>query len=241
MSNPSDAFVPRSSDFSGGTEHPIMTALNEWKTAHTLMSNTILSYLAACATLRASYATPIRQPSELSTIKEATRAVSSELKLLALEEAALRTMRISLAESVNNSATIAPANRLPPEVLSRIFVLSRTCCVRDVGYQMNGFADVCTYWRRTALDMAHLWTHVDVGPNISGGLTKLLLYRSKKMPVHVHIIEPGEAKGEEEEENDNEPEPDEHVCAYQVNGIMTTLVLEIQYMGWIYAFHLRCI
>ncbi|KAG9118292.1 hypothetical protein FRC07_007263, partial [Ceratobasidium sp. 392] len=162
------------------------------------MSDTILCYFAACADLRASYATPIRQPSELSAIKEVTRAVSSELELLALEEAALRTVRISLAESVNNSAVIALTNRLPPEVLSRIFVLSGTRCVRDVGYQMGGLAGVYD-------------------------LTKTLLYLSKNTPIHVHVIESGGEGEEEEEIIDAEPEPDEHVCAYKVEGIVTML------------------
>ncbi|KAG9120803.1 hypothetical protein FRC07_003563, partial [Ceratobasidium sp. 392] len=200
-----------------------MTALSDWKAARTLLSTTILSYIAACANLRASYTTPIRQPSELSTIKEATHAVSSELKLLALEEGALRTVRISLAESVNNSALIASANRLPPEVLSRIFVLSGTRCVRDVGYQMNGLAGVCTYWRRIALDTGHLWTHIDVGPKIPGVLTKALLYRSKNKPIHVHVIESGGEEEEEEEVIDDEAEPNEHVCAYEAEGIVTML------------------
>ncbi|KAG8764887.1 hypothetical protein FRC12_007819 [Ceratobasidium sp. 428] len=90
----------------------------------------------------------------------------------------------------SNPATTAHANRLPPELLSRIFSLMGFFCVLDETSRINGPAGVCRYWRQVAVDAAYLWTHVDIGTKVPRGLTELLLRRSKSAPIHVHAISP---------------------------------------------------
>ncbi|KAG8703722.1 hypothetical protein FRC09_003984, partial [Ceratobasidium sp. 395] len=168
----------------------IQSALIQWKTARTFLSSTIQSYLAVCATLRASYAgTLVYQSNEQDTIKEALATICTELESLASEERLLYNTRVSFAAVISNSVTLPNVNRLPPEILARVFKFSRTFCARDDVYWTNGPTDVCRYWRQVALDTVHLWTHIDIGPDIPTNRTKLLLNRSKHAPVHIHVLE----------------------------------------------------
>ncbi|KAG9120801.1 hypothetical protein FRC07_003561 [Ceratobasidium sp. 392] len=148
-------------------------------------------------------------------VEEALAAIDSELELLVSEEEALRDMRISLSTARNNLVTLTPANALPPEILARIFTLSRTMCLCDDRFNINNTAGVCTYWRRTAVDMTNMWTHVDVGPGISKDLVELLLRRSKNLPIHVHVIEP--------EKDNYVDDPGEGACTRMMEDIMIML------------------
>ncbi|KAG8709366.1 hypothetical protein FRC09_000718, partial [Ceratobasidium sp. 395] len=103
-------------------------------------------------------------------------------------------MPVSLAAASNRSMVPASINRLPPETLARIFRFSKTYCVCDNGFQINGLTGVCVYWRQIALEIANLWTHVDVSLQTPRRLIELLLDRSKTLPIHVHFfsLEPQE-------------------------------------------------
>ncbi|KAG8790839.1 hypothetical protein FRC12_010866 [Ceratobasidium sp. 428] len=165
-------------------------AIAEWRSARIILSNAVRSYFAACVTLQNACTTPVNHPDhKLSlALKDALTTVRSELEPLASQEEALRRMRISLAVVVNNLTTLSSINRLPPEVLAMIFELSKTHCARDTRCRMNGFADVCAYWRKTALSTANLWTHVDIHPKSPYKLIELQLRRSKDLPLHAHIL-----------------------------------------------------
>ncbi|KAG8699250.1 hypothetical protein FRC09_006725 [Ceratobasidium sp. 395] len=133
----------------------------------------------------------MRRPIEQSMVKEVLLAVESELESLASEEKTLHDMRISLAMTRNNTPTVARVNTLPPEILARIFGLSRTEFYHRPDTKDN-FCRVCVYWRQTAMDAADLWTHVYVNRESPRRLTKSLLSRSKGVPIHVHAYEPDE-------------------------------------------------
>ncbi|KAG8768831.1 hypothetical protein FRC12_005333 [Ceratobasidium sp. 428] len=193
----------------------IESALIQWKATRTLLSGTIQSYLAACLTLRARCSMIPYQPNGQRVAKESLTTIHSELASLALEELLLRDTRISLTAAINNSGVLASVNRLPPEILGRIFTLSRICCARDDGYQINGPAGVCRYWRQITLGNAHLWTHIDIGPGIPTDQTKLLLGRSKLAPVHIHVLEPPI--------KDHDDEPNEYECEHAAENMMTVL------------------
>ncbi|KAG8790224.1 hypothetical protein FRC12_012469 [Ceratobasidium sp. 428] len=86
----------------------------------------------------------------------------------------------------------APINTLPPEILSYVFTLSRSycACTSTEGIEFHDLAVVCTYWREIALNTTTLWTHIDVGPGTPTYLTKLLLKRTRDVPIHAHVYEP---------------------------------------------------
>ncbi|KAG8785898.1 hypothetical protein FRC12_017068 [Ceratobasidium sp. 428] len=91
----------------------------------------------------------------------------------------------------NNLATAAHVNRLPPEVLAKIFALSKSYCVLQAQLGVDNFTCVCKYWRQTAMGALDLWTHIDIGPNYTSTYpADQLLHRSKNAPVHLHLFEP---------------------------------------------------
>ncbi|KAG8690752.1 hypothetical protein FRC08_010428 [Ceratobasidium sp. 394] len=168
------------------------SALEAWKAARALLTDTIASYLAACATLRTVCTAPSHQSIAGQVIEEALVAVDAELNSLEFDESALHDMRSSLATMRNQSSTLAPINSLPPEILARVFALSRIDCVRNRENRRcsDSFAGVCAYWRQIALDSTDLWSHIDIGSRTSEGLTRLLLERTKDGPIQMHVYEP---------------------------------------------------
>ncbi|KAG9127730.1 hypothetical protein FRC07_010342 [Ceratobasidium sp. 392] len=170
----------------GGIDNTIRFALDEWKSARSLLAAAIRSYLTACHALRDAYILP----SEHSAVEELLVTIDSELQSLVSDEGSLLGTRMSLTAMRNNSTTLVRVNRLPPEILANIFALSKTYCVRDDRMCFHNFTGVCAYWRQIATNRAELWTHIDVGPEVPDSLTKLLLERTQDIPIHVHLHEP---------------------------------------------------
>ncbi|KAG8679272.1 hypothetical protein FRC09_019085, partial [Ceratobasidium sp. 395] len=92
----------------------------------------------------------------------------------------------------NNSTALAPINRLPPEILAHVLVLSGSYCARknQKSIKFHDLAAVCVYWRRVAMNATDLWAHVDIGPGTPSGLTDLMLARAKNSSLHVHVFVP---------------------------------------------------
>ncbi|KAG8721334.1 hypothetical protein FRC09_008054 [Ceratobasidium sp. 395] len=174
-------------------ESAIQSALTEWKAARALLSSTIQSYLVACATLHAMCIRPSSQAQEHFFVEEAFKLVDLELRSMTFEEDELRDTRILLSKMRNTSTRLALANTLPVEILEKIFLQSRTYCAHDSGAKLsyNALTGVSTYWRRVAINTPELWTHIDVGPDISTqSLAKVLLGRTRDIPVYMHVFEP---------------------------------------------------
>ncbi|KAG8737356.1 hypothetical protein FRC10_008294 [Ceratobasidium sp. 414] len=146
-------------------------------------------YLSACATLGAACSGFVRLSFEGPAVEHALAILDSELESLATEEDTLRSTRFSLSTLRNRSATLAPINALPLEVLANIFDFLGPHCTRSRSFARI-FTGVCTYWRKLSLDTPHLWSHIDVGPNVPCGLNDFLLERAKNSPLHVHVYEP---------------------------------------------------
>ncbi|KAF6758680.1 hypothetical protein DFP72DRAFT_887914 [Ephemerocybe angulata] len=79
--------------------------------------------------------------------------------------------------------TFAPINRLPPEILSRIFVQSAAECRQD-SLSWIQVTHTCHHWREVALDCAALWSNISF---VNPAFTKVMLARSKDAPLHVNL------------------------------------------------------
>ncbi|KAG8725191.1 hypothetical protein FRC09_006427 [Ceratobasidium sp. 395] len=116
--------------------------------------------------------------------------LDTELESLAAEENTLRSTRFSLLKLRNKSETLASINLLPSELLTEIFKLSiSNCSYSNPDDFPYSFANTCTFWRQIALETPYFWTHVDVGPGVPRGLSKLMLERARANPLHLHIDE----------------------------------------------------
>ncbi|KAG8784264.1 hypothetical protein FRC12_018859 [Ceratobasidium sp. 428] len=164
-------------------------ALNEWKHACALLSNTINLYVSACATLKTTCAVPVHRSSGYPEIEEVLVTVDSNLELLELEEEKLRSTRALLTTLRNNSTTLARVNKLPQEILSHVFVLAKSHCVHDEDFGSHDPAAVCSYWRRIAMNTPNLRSHIDIGSGSPERLVRLSLDRTKDHPIHIHVHE----------------------------------------------------
>ncbi|KAF5324925.1 hypothetical protein D9611_004114 [Ephemerocybe angulata] len=79
--------------------------------------------------------------------------------------------------------TLAPINRLPPEILSRIFVQSSAERRQD-SLSWIQVTHTCHHWREVALDCAALWSDISF---VNPAFTKVMLARSKNAPLHVDL------------------------------------------------------
>ncbi|KAG8715052.1 hypothetical protein FRC08_011050 [Ceratobasidium sp. 394] len=185
-----------SSSLSPSLADSVQSALDDWKSTRKLLADTTQAYLSASAALNAVCTRPARQPVERAAVEGALVAVDSELSSLSSEADALRDAQISLSTLRNKSGTLTRINVLPPEVLSYIFKLSTTYCVRDGASRgcFNALAGVGVYWRQIALKTPELWTHIDIIPNASArslyDASRLRFERSRGKPIYLHVYEP---------------------------------------------------
>ncbi|QRV94806.1 F-box-like domain-containing protein [Ceratobasidium sp. AG-Ba] len=101
-----------------GTHAALRSALDEWKIARMLLSQTIQSYVAACNTVRTAYAEAASECPRHSTVTEdACATIDVALESLAFDEQTLYNARMSLGTVRNQSASLIRLNLLPPEIL----------------------------------------------------------------------------------------------------------------------------
>lgn len=119
--------------------------------------------------------------------RETPRAPSLGANAIPLETLDFEIQRLSQAlhklSACRNS--LLPVNRLPPEMLQRIFafvVAPGSLIDRAASHLATSFAEVCHYWRGVALASADLWT---CPPFSRPHLASAALERSKIMPLDV--------------------------------------------------------
>ncbi|QRV80311.1 F-box-like protein [Ceratobasidium sp. AG-Ba] len=173
-----------------GTHAALRSALDEWKIARMLLSQTIQSYVAACNTVRTAYTETVSEcPRHSSATEEACATIDVALESLSFDEQTLYNARMSLGTVRNQSASLIRPNLLPPEILVRIFSLLRIRCVYDDGFGIYDASATCTRWRRIALDTPELWTHLDICPKTPIGMINTMLERTRSCLVHIHLRE----------------------------------------------------
>ncbi|KAG8781582.1 hypothetical protein FRC12_021737 [Ceratobasidium sp. 428] len=188
--NPTHSFPP------AGTGRIVTQTLNEWKTARTLVSDTIRSYRDTCTRLHAVWTSSSCQSLERSLLEKALVTIDSELDSLATDAKNLLDTRSSLATMRNTSTILPRINTLPPEILVDILMSSGSSCSRNREYNLYDLMSVCTRWKEVVLNTTDLWHHIDVGRQTLGRITNFSLERAKGCSVHLHVykIEPSEEK-----------------------------------------------
>jgi len=103
------------------------------------------------------------------------------LQALAIEEDLSKALYI--ARSIRN--TLAPINKLPPELLAAIttFVDDPFRRTADCANLQFFCATVCRYWRNSLLAFPRIWSSVDT---TNSRHMNLYLARSKEVPLHVN-------------------------------------------------------
>ncbi|EIW61794.1 uncharacterized protein TRAVEDRAFT_44614 [Trametes versicolor FP-101664 SS1] len=117
------------------------------------------------------------------------------------ERIAFHAKKTSELQSLYN--THAPIARLPPEILSEVFLIQAAVLRRDA---LHGFfhdeddvlhqslykwikvSHVCRHWREIALNCANLWTWVAYDQRIPISYPEMLLERARELPLTVTFI-----------------------------------------------------
>ncbi|KAG8697404.1 hypothetical protein FRC09_007893, partial [Ceratobasidium sp. 395] len=168
-------------------------ALENLKAYRSELATAIQNYLVACAELRSACSQIQHQSRTRRELEPVLLAVEAELADLASEEAELRKARATLSVLRNTSSTLSPVHTLPSEILARIFLMAQSLHSHTSGPSSRApahtFAQVCSYWRITAINLPHLWTHVCIlHAQTNYEYANLLLRRSKGLPIYLDIL-----------------------------------------------------
>lgn len=150
------------------------------------------------------------------SIEDALAHFDKQLDAMLSVENRLRATRFAFQALRNRSLILIPINRLPPEILSYVFVL---CCssekaaaelkrdeadedAGEEGYDddadeqeeedssppcLEAILSVCGHWRDTALSTGTLWTSIRFASDVPLELPKLLLQRSKHSMIEIEL------------------------------------------------------
>ncbi|KAG8691201.1 hypothetical protein FRC08_010243, partial [Ceratobasidium sp. 394] len=158
----------------------VKRSLDNWKTNRTLLATAIKWYLAACADLNTVCARASRQTYDRTDLESALIAVDAELESLASEAKSLCSAGTSLRGTRNLSTSLTPIHTLPPEILTRIFMMAPSA------YRFKLTA-ISSYWRQVALNAPYLWTRVKLGCQNRFTYDYLSLDRSNGLPLDFHV------------------------------------------------------
>lgn len=169
-----------------------------WQHAHSLLMPMLSYYVDSAACLERAMLQPANQ-SDHSRLTRVLSHVDSSLSSLDQGTCQLQHAQSTLKQLRNHSVVLAPANRLPAELLTQIFAFATTCPYGIHSHQgtpsmftISSLSSVCRYWREVAIGASSLWCHIDFSGSPDWNHPHLLcatksLERSGSLPLQVHI------------------------------------------------------
>ncbi|KDQ62011.1 hypothetical protein JAAARDRAFT_107428, partial [Jaapia argillacea MUCL 33604] len=119
-----------------------------------------------------------------------------ELRKLRRRVSALEEKRdLTQSRCTNIISLLAPIRRLPPEIISKIFVHTvGPDFINPLKYQLPVLlTHVCSYWRQIALSTSTLWASLLIAPRDGGEIARMrpildcFLARSGTVPLSTHV------------------------------------------------------
>ncbi|KAG8695340.1 hypothetical protein FRC09_009216 [Ceratobasidium sp. 395] len=172
-----------------------METLNRWVTAQSHLKEAAASFLDACLALRKAAAQSFPSHPNHLILENMLHDVQSRISSIGVVENCMHESRAVLNALLNISTSRVPINRLPPEILGRIFsiAVASSPCAPEHG-KRDSLLDillVCTRWCQLATSNRSLWSHIDINSGRAGhfGLhrVRLWLERSQGAPIHIHV------------------------------------------------------
>ncbi|KAH7337690.1 hypothetical protein B0J17DRAFT_663831 [Rhizoctonia solani] len=120
---------------------------------------------------------------------EYVEQVERELGLIESYDVKMQLAKTAIKVTHNYAFTITSINRLPTEILTRIFHITRGLDPSSVYH----IALVCSRWHTIALQSPSLWTRIDFHPHFSKSFYPSLsrarthVLRSGEMPIDIHV------------------------------------------------------
>ncbi|KAG8751750.1 hypothetical protein FRC12_012272 [Ceratobasidium sp. 428] len=176
-----------------------MEAFTQWKTAQLHLENAAQLFLDTSVNLRAELSLHVISPKRNSPLEELIDKIQSQFTLNHLAETKLATIRAVVMSMRNISPTFVPINTLPPEIFSRIFLLTIASTHLYKKFKrpdpLLAISAVCTRWRQLAIGTRSLWSHIELptlaarknGVSDQIEATRLWLERSRGAPLYIHV------------------------------------------------------
>ncbi|CAE6471089.1 unnamed protein product [Rhizoctonia solani] len=178
--------------------------LEDLRSASSALNEALDHYVNICAKLRNHYF----EERAADKLDELLDHVANELQLVAWYGTKLKKADASLKVIRNSSTTTVPINRLPQEVLTRVFhivvddqpeILDATHAPFQISLSFpkhpEALSHVCFEWRQTALASHSLWTQIDLvlhhplGPGFLSR-AKAHVERAGRLPLDVRMVDP---------------------------------------------------
>lgn len=172
----------------------LTSIIGELHNASRILKEALDQYRNACFAITSHY--------ELgSTFNGFSDIIAIELQNTASYETAINESTKFLRKVRNRCLDIVPISSLPPEILSRIFLLAHKMeprFLKGTGLEKypsrspESLLHVCSYWHSVALALPNLWTHIDIAPyhELNGNLFtygKLFAANARQKLLDIHI------------------------------------------------------
>ncbi|KAG8782322.1 hypothetical protein FRC12_020959 [Ceratobasidium sp. 428] len=163
--------------------------------ARLVLERAATEFLDACTALKTTaYSSLVLFPSQIA-LENVVQGLLTSVESAGLVKNHMEESRAALNRLLNMSPTRVPINRLPPEILGRVFsfVVADSTCSHEYGEDtLMGLPLVCTKWHQVSTSTPSLWTHIDISfgsfpPATALGRAQKLLDWCRNMPVHIHF------------------------------------------------------
>ncbi|QRV93665.1 pyrolysin [Ceratobasidium sp. AG-Ba] len=155
-----------------------MDTLQKWMSSQTQLTASASDFLNNCHILRKEVAQTFQFPNQ-AVLNDTIAGVKSRIQSISVVEKCMQESRAVLNALLDTSTSHIPINKLPLELLSRIFsiaVVSSSCHIQAA--RIDALANiplVCSRWYQVATNNSSLWSHID------------LRVHSRSLPVKVWL------------------------------------------------------
>ncbi|KAH7337691.1 hypothetical protein B0J17DRAFT_718441 [Rhizoctonia solani] len=172
--------------------------LEELRNASSRLQVALDHYVRTCSSIQD---TCLKGTIPKNNIPDYIEQVEREIGLVEIYNTTMQVAKTAIRTIHNYAFRIAPINRLPVELLTRIFHVARN----TDAYSVDCVALVCSRWRATVLQDSSLWTRVDIRPSFRESYPSLSraeahALRSDEMPLEVHVWGAPDAQWSHKEE-----------------------------------------
>ncbi|KAG8724154.1 hypothetical protein FRC09_000048 [Ceratobasidium sp. 395] len=145
-------------------------AFRRWKVVQTEFSRALDDFQTASADFCNALSVSAAYPFPRISLERTLSAIDCELLSLRADNKRIKKTHAALAKERNNLKLINPVHRLPLEILATIFSMStaqyarldRPSLSKSPHVSPTILSGVCSLWRRVALEMHSLWSHLDI-------------------------------------------------------------------------------
>ncbi|QRV79010.1 pyrolysin [Ceratobasidium sp. AG-Ba] len=141
-----------------------MDTLQQWMSSLTHLTTAAFDFLNTCHIISKEVAQTFLPPDQ-AILNDMIAGVKSRIESISVVEKRMQESRAVLNALLNTSTLHVPINKLPPELLSRVFsiaVASSSCHIQAARIDaLVNIPLVCSRWYQVATNDGSLWAHID--------------------------------------------------------------------------------